>query len=98
MRRHWSLIALSVFLASCSSPPAVDSVDLSVTAALQSGDLEHAQKLLDDAVGKGVLHVAPADPDPLLGKGVSQADADRLRLLQSEILLEQGRAPAAMEL
>src|SRR5688572_28668057 len=92
------LIFLLVVLVSCSSPPAVDSVDSSVTAALQSGELEHAQKLLDDAVGKGVLQGAPANPDPLLASGVSQADADRFRLLQSEVLLEQGKAPAALEL
>lgn len=98
MRRPWSLIPLMIFLVSCSRPPSVDSVDSAVTAALQSGDLEHAQKLLDDAVGKSVLQVAPADPDPLLARGVSQADADRLRLLQSEVLLEQGKAPAALEL
>ena len=85
MRRHALLIALLILLASCSGPPSVDAVDSAVTAALQSGDLEHAQKLLDDAVGRGAL-------------AVSQADTDRLKLLQSEVLLEQGKAPDALKL
>jgi CHAT domain-containing protein len=98
MRRFWPLAPLLLLLANCSRPPDVQSLQSSVTAALQGGELEQAQTLLDAVFGKGALQSSPASPDTLLAAGVSQPDADRLRLLQSEILLEQGKAPDAMKL
>src|SRR6185295_7876153 len=93
------LLAPFLFLlASCSKPPVVESVHKSVVSALQNGELEQAQRILDDAFGKGVLLAPPANPDSLIRSGVSQLDADRLRLLESEVLLEQGKAPEALEL
>jgi len=89
---------LFLLLASCSKPPVVESVHKSVVSAVQSGELGRAQSILDDAFGKGVLLAAPGNPDTLIRSGISQSDADRLRLLQSEILLEQGQFPAALEL
>jgi CHAT domain-containing protein/Tfp pilus assembly protein PilF len=85
-------------MASCTKPPEVAFVHASVVSALQDGELEQAQQVLDKAFGKGVLLVPPPNPDTLIRSGISQSDADRLRLLQSEVLLEQGNAPAALEL
>ena len=85
-------------LVSCSRPPSVESVHTSVVSAIQQGELEQAQTQLDKAFGKGVLLKPPANPDSLLSARISQSDADRLRLLQSEVLLEQGKAPAALDL
>jgi tetratricopeptide (TPR) repeat protein len=87
-----------LILAGCTRPPDVVSLHASVVTAMQDGELEQARKLLDKAYGKGVFLAHPANPDTLIRSGISQADADRLRLLQSEILLEQGKAPAALDL
>jgi len=98
MHRLRLLTPFLFFLAGCTKPPEVASVHASVVSALQDGELEHAQSLLDKAFGKGVLLAPPANPDTLIRSGISQPDADRLRLLQCEILLEQGKNPVALEL
>jgi CHAT domain-containing protein/tetratricopeptide (TPR) repeat protein len=93
------LLALFVFLlASCSKPPEVKSVEAAVIKALHDSEVVHAQKLLDDTYGKGVLLSPPAVPDPLIQSGLSQSDADRLRLLQSEVLSDQSMHQEALEL
>jgi hypothetical protein len=98
MYRLRLLLPVFCLIASCSKPPDVAAVHTSVVRAIQDGELKQAQDLIDSAFGKGKLLLPPSDPDPLLVAGISQPDADRLRLLQSEILLEQGKAPAALEL
>jgi CHAT domain-containing protein len=98
MRRLRLLAPVLFILASCSKPPDVVSLHASVVAAMQGDELEKAQGLLDSALGKGVLLLPPANPDTLIRPGISQSDADRLRLLQSEILFEQGNSPEAQKL
>jgi len=97
MHRRWLLTMFVVLFARDTKPPSVDSVQASVVVSVQNGELKQAQKLLDNAFGKGVLLKPPATPDTFLSTRISQSDADRLRLLQSEILLERGEAPAALE-
>jgi CHAT domain-containing protein len=87
-----------IILAGCAKPQDVVSLHESVVAAMQNGELERAQFILDKAYGKGVLLTPPANPDTLIRPSLSQADVDRLRLLQSEILLEQGNNPDALKL
>ena len=72
------------------------SLDASVVNALYDGEFEKAQGLLDKAIGKGVLLAPPGNPDALVRSGISQTDADRLRLLQSEVLSEQGKYREAL--
>jgi CHAT domain-containing protein len=98
MRRLRLLAPFLIILAGCTKPPDVVSLHASVIAAMQNGELEQAQILLDKAFGKGVFLSSPANPDTLIRPGLSQTDVDRLRLLQSEILLEQGNNPDALKL
>jgi CHAT domain-containing protein/predicted negative regulator of RcsB-dependent stress response len=98
MRRLRLLAPFLIICAGCTKPPDVVSLHASVVAAMQDGELEKAQILLDKTFGKGVLLSSPANPDTLIRPGLSQMDVDRLRLLQSEILLEQGNNPDALKL
>jgi CHAT domain-containing protein len=98
MYRLGLLLPVLCLLASCSKPPDAAAVHASAVRAIQDGELKQAQELLDKAFGSGKLLKPSSNPDPLIVAGISQSDADRLRLLQSEILLEQGKAPAALEL